>query len=60
MSTLSRSVTIEAPAERVFAYVDDIRNLTRHPVVQTMQCGSRSISQTRLATIDTPRVRHKA
>jgi len=30
MSTLSRSVTIEAPAERVFAYVDDIRNLARH------------------------------
>jgi Polyketide cyclase / dehydrase and lipid transport len=30
MSTLSRSVTIEASAERVFAYVDDIRNLARH------------------------------
>ena len=30
MSTLSHSVTIEAPAERVFAYVDDIRNLARH------------------------------
>jgi polyketide cyclase/dehydrase/lipid transport protein len=30
MSTLSRTVTIEAPAERVFAYVDDIRNLARH------------------------------
>ena len=30
MSDLSRSVTIEAPAERVFAYVDDIRNLARH------------------------------
>ena len=30
MSKLSRSVTIEAPAERAFAYVDDIRNLTRH------------------------------
>ena len=30
MSELSRSVTIEAPAERVFAYVDDIRNLARH------------------------------
>ena len=30
MSMLSRSVTIEAPAERVFAYVDDIRNLARH------------------------------
>jgi hypothetical protein len=30
MSKLSRSVTIEAPAERVFAYVDDIRNLARH------------------------------
>ena len=30
MSNLSRSVTIEAPAERVFAYVDDIRNLARH------------------------------
>ena len=29
-SKLSRSVTIEAPAERVFAYVDDIRNLARH------------------------------
>ena len=27
MSKLSRSVRIEAPAERVFAYVDDIRNL---------------------------------
>ena len=30
MSTLSRSATIDAPAERVFAYVDDIRNLARH------------------------------
>ena len=30
MSKLSRSVTIEASAERVFAYVDDIRNLARH------------------------------
>lgn len=29
-SKVSRSVTIEAPAERVFAYVDDIRNLARH------------------------------
>jgi uncharacterized membrane protein len=30
ISSLSRSVTIEAPAERVFAYVEDIRNLARH------------------------------
>ena len=30
MPLLSRSVTIAAPAERVFAYVDDIRNLARH------------------------------
>ena len=30
MTTLSRSVLIEAPAEHVFAYVDDIRNLARH------------------------------
>jgi hypothetical protein len=30
MPKLGRSVTIEAPAERVFAYVDDIRNLARH------------------------------
>ena len=30
MSKLIRSVRIEAPAERVFAYVDDIRNLARH------------------------------
>lgn len=30
MPVLSRSVTIDAPAERVFAYVDDIRNLARH------------------------------
>ena len=30
MPTLSRSVSIAAPAERVFAYVDDIRNLARH------------------------------
>ena len=30
MSNFSRSVTIEAPAARVFAYVDDIRNLARH------------------------------
>lgn len=30
MSTLRRSVTIEAPAKRAFTYVDDIRNLTRH------------------------------
>jgi hypothetical protein len=30
MSMLTRSVAIEAPAERVFAYVDDIRNLARH------------------------------
>ena len=30
MNKLSRSVTIEAPSERVFAYVDDIRNLARH------------------------------
>lgn len=27
---LSRSATIDAPAERVFAYADDIRNLARH------------------------------
>lgn len=30
MPVLSRSATIDAPAERVFAYVDDIRNLARH------------------------------
>jgi hypothetical protein len=30
MPALSRSVSIAAPAERVFAYVDDIRNLARH------------------------------
>ena len=30
MAMLSRSITIEAPAERVFAYVDDIRNVARH------------------------------
>lgn len=30
MPALARSVTIAAPAERVFAYVDDIRNLARH------------------------------
>lgn len=30
MPTLSRTATIEALAERVFAYVDDIRNLARH------------------------------
>ena len=30
MSTLGRSVTIEPPAERVFTYADDIRNLARH------------------------------
>lgn len=30
MPELSRSATIEATAERVFAYVDDIRNLARH------------------------------
>lgn len=30
MPLLSRSATIDAPAERVFAYVDDIRNLARH------------------------------
>ena len=30
MPTLSRSVSIAAPAARVFAYVDDIRNLARH------------------------------
>lgn len=30
MPTLSRSATIDAPAERVFAYADDIRNLARH------------------------------
>jgi len=30
VNKLSRSVTIEAPSERVFAYVDDIRNLARH------------------------------
>ena len=30
MSKLGRSGTIEATAERVFAYVDDIRNLARH------------------------------
>ena len=30
MSALSRSITIEATAERVFTYVDDIRNLARH------------------------------
>ncbi len=30
MPVLSRSATINAPAGRVFAYVDDIRNLARH------------------------------
>lgn len=30
MPVLSRSATVDAPAERVFAYVDDIRNLARH------------------------------
>ena len=30
MSMLSCSATIEARAERVFAYVGDIRNLARH------------------------------
>lgn len=30
MPTLSRSAVIDAPAERVFAYSDDIRNLARH------------------------------
>lgn len=30
MPTLSRSVSITAPAKRVFAYVDDIRQLARH------------------------------
>lgn len=30
MPTLSRAATIDAPAERVFAYADDIRNLARH------------------------------
>ena len=30
MPTLSRTSLIKAPAERVFAYVDDIRNLARH------------------------------
>lgn len=30
MPKLGRSVAIEAPAERVFAYVDNIRNLARH------------------------------
>jgi len=30
MPLLSRSATIDGPAERVFAYVDDIRNLARH------------------------------
>ena len=30
MPISSRTVTIDAPAERVFAYVDDIRNLARH------------------------------
>jgi hypothetical protein len=30
MAALTRSAAIAAPAERVFAYVDDIRNLARH------------------------------
>jgi hypothetical protein len=30
MPVLGRSATINAPAERVFSYVDDIRNLARH------------------------------
>jgi hypothetical protein len=30
MPVLSRSTIIAAPAERVFAYADDIRNLARH------------------------------
>lgn len=30
MPVLSRSATIDAPAERMFAYVNDIRNLARH------------------------------
>ena len=30
MTVLSQSALIDRPAERVFAYVDDIRNLARH------------------------------
>jgi hypothetical protein len=30
MSNLSRSAAIETPAERVFTYIGDIRNLVRH------------------------------
>lgn len=30
MPSLSRSAAIAAPAERVFAYADDVRNLARH------------------------------
>jgi hypothetical protein len=30
MTTLSRSVSIEATAEGVFAYIDDMRNVARH------------------------------
>jgi hypothetical protein len=30
MPSLSRTAKIAAPAERVFAYIDDIRNLARH------------------------------
>lgn len=30
MPSMSRSITIAAPASRVFAYVDDIRNMARH------------------------------
>jgi hypothetical protein len=30
MPTFSRGAAIDAPATRVFAYIDDIRNLARH------------------------------
>jgi hypothetical protein len=30
MPTLSRTAVIDAPAERVFTYIDDIRSLARH------------------------------
>jgi hypothetical protein len=53
VSALSRSALIDAPAERVFAYVDDIRNLARH----MSERGSMPMMGSKLALVILSRIR---
>jgi len=47
MGTATRSVIVEAPDDRTFAYVDDIRNLARHMCEGRLMPMMGSIGDTR-------------